>query len=278
MTSIWSDLSRRAVTFVVAVPAVAAIAAWGSPLSWAALVGAALMTAARECITLLTRGGRPWAAWIGAFATLAVSATLYLASGSSPGSMTLWLLVAFGGAAIVFSSLRSRLRDPGRRATATAIAAILFTVVYCGLLPAHLALLRRDAGSPWVLFALAVAWGGDVAGYLAGRALGGPRLAPGISPGKTVAGAIAGLAAAAAIGAAFARLGPLTTDRVWILPVAVGAGLLSQVGDLGESFLKRRCDAKDSGVLVWGHGGVLDCIDGLILMAPWLYYAHGHLR
>lgn len=160
-----------------------------------------------------------------------------------------------------------------KRTATTTILSVVFVAFFCGLLPAHLALLRRDAGSAWTLLVIAVAWGGDVAGYLVGKAVGGPRLAPSISPGKTIAGAVAGLVTALAAGLVFLRVAP-QPEPSRLLWVVAAAGVLSQVGDLAESLLKRRCGAKDSGAVIPGSGGVLDCLDGLILAAPWMFYAH----
>lgn len=154
---------------------------------------------------------------------------------------------------------------------------VCFTIFYCGILPAHVALIRYRDGSAWTLLALALPWGSDAGAYLGGKLLRGPRLAPRVSPSKTIAGSLAGLITAALIGAVFARLSSDGAHTGRIVAIAVVAGVLSQVGDLLESRLKRRCGAKDSGVAIPGHGGMLDCIDGLILAAPWLYYARHYL-
>jgi phosphatidate cytidylyltransferase len=118
-----------------------------------------------------------------------------------------------------------------------------------------------------VVWLLVVVWTTDILAYLVGRNVGGPRLAPRISPGKTWSGLCGGVLAAALAGAVTAWA--VGSER--LLHAAGLGGLLavvSQIGDLIESILKRRAGVKDSGTLIPGHGGVLDRLDGLILAAP----------
>ena len=118
-----------------------------------------------------------------------------------------------------------------------------------------------------VVWLLVVVWTTDILAYLVGRNVGGPRLAPSISPGKTWSGLCGGVLAAALAGAVTAWA--IGSER--LLHAAGLGGLLaivSQIGDLIESALKRRAGVKDSGTLIPGHGGVLDRLDGLILAAP----------
>ncbi len=122
-------------------------------------------------------------------------------------------------------------------------------------------------GLQMVVWLLVVVWTTDVLAYLVGRKVGGPRLAPRVSPGKTWSGLCGGVAAAAVVGSLAA--GAAGSER--LLQAAGLGGLLaivSQIGDLIESALKRRAGVKDSGTLIPGHGGVLDRLDGLILAAP----------
>ena len=118
-----------------------------------------------------------------------------------------------------------------------------------------------------VIWLLVVVWTTDILAYLVGRNVGGPRLAPSISPGKTWSGLCGGVLAAALAGA-------VTAWAAGSERLLHGAGLggllavVSQIGDLIESALKRRAGVKDSGTLIPGHGGVLDRLDGLVLAAP----------
>lgn len=126
---------------------------------------------------------------------------------------------------------------------------------------------QPEAGYGLIMLLFLVVWATDIGGYFAGRAIGGPKLAPRISPKKTWAG-LAGAAAAAAATAAGVALAFGSTS---LAMAAVLGGLLAvvaQLGDLVESALKRRFDAKDSGALIPGHGGILDRIDGLLAAAP----------
>jgi len=118
----------------------------------------------------------------------------------------------------------------------------------------------------WVMALLVLSWVCDSSAYFVGRAIGRTRLAPHVSPNKSVEGAVAGL-----VGAAIA--GPLLGLTVGLPPgLMAGYGLAiaaaTIVGDLIESLLKRQTGVKDSGVLIPGHGGLLDRMDSLLLCAP----------
>jgi phosphatidate cytidylyltransferase len=145
-------------------------------------------------------------------------------------------------------------------------------LAYAGLSGLSLALLRDgdQTGLTAILFLFAVVWATDIAAYFVGRSLGGPRLAPAISPGKTQSGAIGGAVGGVIAGialAAFAGLGNLPLLAL----VAFLLSVVSQAGDLFESWVKRRHGVKDSGSLIPGHGGVMDRVDGLVAAAFALY-------
>ncbi len=107
----------------------------------------------------------------------------------------------------------------------------------------------------------------DVGAYFAGRAIGGPKLAPSISPNKTWAGLVGGVVASALW---FANAGWYfdsdMADRYFHFALLTGAaiGVVAQLGDLFESWMKRKAGVKDSGTIIPGHGGLLDRLDGLI--------------
>ena len=172
-------------------------------------------------------------------------------------------LGALGAALLVF--LYGRLAGEG--------GWLWLAVAYAAIPAAALAFLRDgDAAGLWaILFLFAVVWATDILAYFVGRAVGGPKLAPTISPGKTWSGAIGGAAAGtlAGIGVAAAAASPASP---WLIGLAaLFLSVLSQMGDLFESGLKRRFGVKDSGWLIPGHGGVMDRVDGLVAAAIALY-------
>ncbi|HTM75775.1 MAG TPA: phosphatidate cytidylyltransferase [Pseudolabrys sp.] len=123
--------------------------------------------------------------------------------------------------------------------------------------------LRADSGFGFALILLlfAIVWTTDVVGYFAGRAFGGPKLWPAISPKKTWSGAVCGTVGAIVIALFVAGQFGLF-DRIATIAVALLLSVVAQAGDLFESWVKRRFNAKDSSHIIPGHGGVMDRLDG----------------
>lgn len=121
--------------------------------------------------------------------------------------------------------------------------------------------LREQGGTPVILWLLAVVVASDVMGYFAGRLLGGPKFWPAISPKKTWSGTVAGWIGAALVAVAFVTTGRGGWGLVLLSPLVAFAG---QMGDIAESWIKRRAGVKDSSSLIPGHGGVLDRFDAVI--------------
>ncbi|MBW4330895.1 phosphatidate cytidylyltransferase [Stakelama sp. CBK3Z-3] len=138
-------------------------------------------------------------------------------------------------------------------------------LIYVGLpVLALLAIRAQDRGLLLAFWTMALVWACDIGAYAAGRSFGGPKLAPAISPNKTWSGLIGGMAAATLFAALLTHWG-LSPYMVAITPLLA---IAAQIGDLYESWLKRRAGVKDSGTMLPGHGGFLDRLDGLVPVAP----------
>jgi len=147
-----------------------------------------------------------------------------------------------------------------------------------------------------VFYLLLVVWAGDICAYYIGRSLGRHRLASRVSPGKSWEGTIASVLGSTAVGTLLLMFNSQIADRlyqwkllttqsvlssvphpepnlIWLaLAASVSINIGAQLGDLVESTIKRGAEAKDSGTLLPGHGGVLDRIDALLLASPVLWY------
>ena len=127
----------------------------------------------------------------------------------------------------------------------------------------------------WLIFISS--WICDTCAYLSGMALGRHKLAPVLSPKKSVEGAVGGTVGSALVGALFAWIFLLPVRKdvsvVWVAAVICAAGaVISQVGDLAASAIKRNHEIKDYGKLIPGHGGIMDRFDSVLFTAPIIYY------
>lgn len=126
----------------------------------------------------------------------------------------------------------------------------------------------------WLIFLSS--WGCDTCAYCVGMLIGKHKMAPKLSPKKSVEGGIGGIVGAALLGAIFALAmnqwgGAQASPLQYAIICGVG-GMISQVGDLAASAVKRNHDIKDYGKLIPGHGGILDRFDSVIFTAPVIYY------
>lgn len=155
-----------------------------------------------------------------------------------------------------------------------------FVVGAVVILPTWLALVHlRQIGALWLLALLAFVWIADTAAYFCGRAFGRHKLAPSISPGKTWEGAIGGILAVVIYGFSISSMMPsqLTANKALLFFILVFLPVMSILGDLFESMLKRQAGLKDSSNILPGHGGVLDRIDSLTSTLPLIALAWTYL-
>lgn len=130
--------------------------------------------------------------------------------------------------------------------------------------------LRDDFGLTWMVWLLLVVVVTDIAGYFAGRLIGGPKLWPRVSPKKTWSGTVAGWAGSALVAAFFISA---TRAGVGLIGISIAVSMASQIGDIAESAIKRRAGVKDSSRLIPGHGGLLDRFDGMLGAALFIVIA-----
>ena len=137
----------------------------------------------------------------------------------------------------------------------------------------HFIVLRDlSEGRYWVFYVLVTVFAADTGAYFIGKAFGRRKLAPRISPNKTMEGAGGGIAAAVLLGTLAHNLMDLPGALHQIAALSCITALVSMVGDLTESYLKRRVGAKESGRLLPGHGGILDRLDSVVFTLPLVYY------
>ncbi len=216
--------------------------------------------------------------------TAIIYGALFLAAGLPGPVLTFALALLFVLGLLELWRLARALPSTGKRAAAFAAGLIvlaggLFALLYLtSYLQGHGEPIAPDARVwpwlrlnlyPWIYMALIPTWAADIGAYVVGSLIGRRKLARRISPGKTWEGTIAGfLAAAIAVWFVGTQVFAPSLPTELLVPVALAVGPAGLFGDLLESALKRAAGVKDSGTIFPGHGGVLDRIDSLLLVAP----------
>jgi phosphatidate cytidylyltransferase len=240
-----SNLVMRIAAAAVLAPLAIAIA-WAGGWLWALLVIAAAVGLYVEWL-LIVNATQDRRAMIVGVAALVI-AGFSIACGYAGGALA---VVAAGIIVVAVASAEGQ---------AWNAAGLLYAGA--ALLAAILVRLDPVMGFTALMFTLLVVWVTDIGGYFAGRGIGGPKLWPRVSPNKTWAGAIGGLVLSIVVAIAFALLGfgKLTSS----VALATMLSVVSQLGDLFESAVKRRFGVKDSSRIIPGHGGLLDRLDGFV--------------
>lgn len=249
---------------------------------------AAALVLAPLTIAIAWIGGWPWICLVTAAGALLYAEWLMIVGASRNR-----LIIAAGLSALVIAGI---LMMTGRTdfavavlAAGTVLAAILASgqrlwvaggMVYAAAAVVASILVRLDANAGFLalMFVLLIVWVTDIGGYFAGRGIGGPKLWPRVSPKKTWAGAIGGLVLSLAVAAVFALLG--FGRMLPLLLLGTVLSVVSQLGDLFESAVKRRFGVKDSSHIIPGHGGLMDRLDGFvaaIVFAAFIGFMRGGL-
>lgn len=237
----WADLRLRLVSgAAMVVLGAAAVLAGGVWFQMLAVFVCAVMI--WELWSMI-QPGRPVPGMLLAALTASVLSGA-LEAGSAWFLVALVLVPAFGAAA----AMRARATFAG--------FALAIQVAGWGLVT-----FRDDYGALWLLWLILVVVVTDVAGYFAGRRIGGPKVWPRVSPSKTWSGTLAGWIASAVLGYVFWTMTQADIDILWF---SVWLSMAGQAGDAAESALKRRMGVKDSSALIPGHGGLFDRFDALL--------------
>jgi phosphatidate cytidylyltransferase len=262
-----SELFARIATAVVSIPLLVGLIFW-TTWGFFGLVLAAVGVTVWEYCSITYGDEHPPGKIVAIGLALGVTSVLHL----TPEYLLEALLGAIGGTFLFFLFT---FRD--RERVSHQIGSSLTAIVYGALMLGVLGLLHdRPHGSVWVVLTMVTTWMSDTGAYFAGRSFGAHALYEEVSPNKSIEGSIGGIvgsvAGAAACNWGFAWIGDWTPLAVGsLLLLAIPGNILAQTGDLAESIIKRAHGVDDSGVIVYGHGGLLDRIDGLIFAAPWFY-------
>ena len=245
----WSDLAVRAISGVVMAVAAFTVTWWGG-LAFAVFFSVVSLLIYKEWVAMV--GEQP----LGVPALVGYGAILSSLVCQWFGYWQAALIIPLIGAGFLAFA---RCSYPNARWCGSG-------VIYAAAFGFSILALRADAthGFAAIIILFAIVWGTDVIAYFVGKSLGGPKLWPRVSPKKTWSGSLGGLVGGTAFALFVAFL--LKIDPTLKLTLMLAAlSVVSQVGDLGESHMKRLFKVKDSSNLIPGHGGVMDRVDGLLV-------------
>lgn len=256
---------KRWVTGLVAVPLLIVIITFGSEEIFAVLIISASLIGVWE-YNRMAFGTEP----CGEKAETMIIALLILLTAASGNLRIFVAILSLSVMALMILQL-PRIASGGR--DMNSVGRTILGLMYVPLLMSHFILIRQTPqGVRWIFFILVLAFSGDIAAYYIGRRYGKRKLLPEVSPGKTVEG-IFGLIVGSIAGCLIFRhffFPELPVAHTVILGL-VGS-VVGQLGDLAESALKRGAGVKDSSALLPGHGGILDRLDCLMFITPYVYY------
>ncbi len=234
---------------------------WLGGVPFLLLVAAAALVGGYEFYWMLRQGGIPSQPWLGLAWLL-----LLTVAGARPEWVGLTTVLTFGLIALLVYALFVP-EKPVQRLLATA-----FPALYLGVMMAEAIALRRlPDGFWWLLLSFAIAWSSDTFAYFVGVTMGRHKIWPRLSPKKTWEGTVAGWIGAAVAAPVVLWFSPLDVALWWGAVAGFLGGILGFFGDLSISMIKRQVGVKDSGHFFPGHGGMLDRLDSMLFVIPFVY-------
>lgn len=257
-------LKQRIITAVVLAVVFVGVLLFCPPLVFALFIGAVTAMAAWEWANLCHLQRHLRLAYVGAMLIIAASLWLLMRNTALVSLQQLLLVTCVWWAVALLWVQGYPSSVVFWRSRWVRMLMGMLVLVPCLLSLVHL---RESSGGQYMVIGVVLlVSAADIGAYFAGRALGRHKLAPRVSPGKSWEGVAGGVLAVTVLGLAYAFIRELNP---WVvLSIMLPAALVSVVGDLLESMLKRFRGIKDSGQILPGHGGVLDRIDGLAAAVP----------
>lgn len=256
---------KRWITGIIAAPLLFLVIWYGSEEVFDAFIVLVILVASFEYNRLVFGAENIWEKW-----EVMVMA-LFIPSAIFTGDEKLIPAVIAFSVFITFVLFLLRIKDPSPGINP--LAKVLLGLMYISFMVSHFILMRHaENGVMWVFFVLVLAFSGDVAAFYVGKTIGKRKLMSIVSPGKTVEGTLGLIVGSVAGCVLFKMLFFPFLPLVHAVILGFTGSIVGQLGDLCESVIKRASGAKDSGSILLGHGGLLDRLDCLIFIAPFVYY------
>lgn len=256
---------KRWITGIITAPILFLIVWYGSEGVFAALIVLVILAAFHEYSNLVFGPGYLLEKGEGMIIAFLIPATVFT------GNIHMVLAVVSFSILGVFILFLLRISEPSF--DIDPLVKLVTGVMYIPFMLSHFIMIRQtENGVLWVFFILVLAFSGDIAAYYVGKTIGKRKLIPVVSPGKTVEGTLGLIAGSTVVCVFFKALFFPALPLVHALVLGFLGSIIGQLGDLCESAIKRASGAKDSGTILMGHGGLLDRLDCLIFIVPFVYY------
>mgnify|MGYP004505982207 CR=1 FL=1 len=258
---------KRVLTTVLGLPIVALLFVLGNQY----VIGVAVLVASIICMHeyfgAVTKVAKP-IKWIGYMSNLYIVGAMFLEEQKLLNLVTLsipFIILALF-LKVIFTDMKITFKD---------VAYTLVGIMYVPLFFMFLELIRRlEYGKVLFAYAFVVSWATDIFAYLIGKHFGKHKFSK-ISPKKSIEGCVAGAIGSAVVSFIYF----IIVNNFWggnfnysfIVPISLLLSIISQIGDFVASSVKRFVDVKDYGNLLPGHGGMLDRLDSLVFIAPFMY-------
>jgi len=259
-------IKQRILTALVALPILILCVFYASLGLFAGVLFVLCALALQEFYRMALPGSRRLEASLSIVAGVACCVGLVYAQ--SPPAVLVSLVLPFILVAVVYL-----VRVQVMQTVSRDLSMSLLGILYIPVLLSHAVLLRMlPDGRHWVFLVLFIVMASDTLAYFVGMKCGRHRLYEAVSPKKSIEGSVGGLVGGVLGATIFKALFFHDLSGLDVILLGTAVGVFSQVGDLVESLMKRSFGVKDSGVLIPGHGGVLDRLDSLLFAFPLTYY------